>query len=304
MTAPSVMPTWEELLVPVLQLLSDGHVHGRREMSDLVADHVGLSAEQRAEMLDSGQSKADNRVGWALSALALSAAIDRPRRGQYVIADRGRALLQQHPQRLTERVLFPDGRARWSTPSTAPAAAAPVGDTPPSTLDPVEQIEQGIERLHADVAGQLLDRLRDQEPAFLEQAVLDLLVAMGYGGAEKQARRLGGSGDGGVDGVIDQDPLGLERVYVQAKRYAADNTVGRETIQAFVGALHGRHAERGIFITTSRFSPGAVEYAQGINSRVILIDGERLARLMIRYGVGVQTRHTYRVVELDEDFFE
>ena len=299
MTAPSAMPTWEELLVPVLQVLTDGHLRGRREMSQLVAEHVGLSDEQRAEMLESGQPKADNRVGWALSALALSGSIDRPRKGQYVMADKGRQLLAQHPQGLVERVLFPDGRGRkgaWSVKSEPVQA--------PSALDPLEQIEQGVDRVHAEVAGQLLDRLRAQAPDFLEQAVLDLLVAMGYGGVDKQARRLGGSGDGGVDGVIDQDPLGLERVYVQAKRYAADNTVGRETIQAFVGALHGRHAERGIFITTSRFSPGAVEYAQGINSRVILIDGDRLAGLMIRYGVGVQTRHTYRVVELDEDFFE
>ena len=168
----------------------------------------------------------------------------------------------------------------------------------------MEQIEQGVNLLHAEVATQLIDRLRVQEPAFLEQAVLDLLVAMGYGGAEKQVRRLGGSGDGGVDGVIDQDALGLDRVYVQAKRYAADNSVGRETIQAFVGALHGRHASRGIFITTSRFTPQATEYAATINARVILIDGDRLARLMIQYAVGVQTKHTYRVVEVDEDFFE
>ena len=294
------MPTWEGFLVPVLQVLSDGQVRGRREMSDLVTNHVGLSAEQRTEMLESGQPKADNRVGWALSALALSDAIDRPRKGQYVIAERGRSLLQQHPNGLVERVLFPDGRARWKVPVVSTVSA----DTAPSTLDPVEQIEQGVNLLHAEVATQLIDRLRVQEPAFLEQAVLDLLVAMGYGGAEKQVRRLGGSGDGGVDGVIDQDALGLDRVYVQAKRYAADNSVGRETIQAFVGALHGRHASRGIFITTSRFTPQAVEYAATINARVILIDGDRLARLMIQYGVGVQTKHTYRVAEVDEDFFE
>lgn len=300
MTAPDAMPTWEEFLVPVLQVLSDGRLRGRREMSELVAEHVGLSAEQRAEILASGQPKADNRVGWALSALALSDAIDRPRKGQYVIAERGRALLQQHPDGLKERVLFPDGRARWK----APVAPQAIVEAESSLLDPVEQVEQGVSLLHADVATQLIDRLRVQEPAFLEQAVLDLLVAMGYGGAEKQVRRLGGSGDGGVDGVIDQDALGLDRVYVQAKRYAADNSVGRETIQAFVGALHGRHASRGIFITTSRFTPQAIEYAATINARVILIDGDRLARLMIQYSVGVQTRHTYRLVEVDEDFFE
>nr|WP_245817484.1 restriction endonuclease [Geodermatophilus saharensis] len=295
------MPVWEGFLVPVLQVLSDGRVRSRREMSKLVADQVGLTEEQRAEILASGQTKVDNRIGWALSGLARSGAIDRPVRGQYVINEHGRALLSQHPQGLTERILFPGYRPPRRAAVTPTQETAAEADT---DLDPLEQIDQGVTRYTADIAEQLVERLRAQEPAFLEQAVLDLLVAMGYGGAEKQVRRLGGSGDGGVDGVIDQDPLGLDRVYVQAKRYATDNIVGRETIQAFVGALHGRHASRGIFITTSRFTQHALDYAATINARVILIDGERLARLMIQYGVGVQTRHTYHLVELDEDFFE
>jgi restriction system protein len=127
---------------------------------------------------------------------------------------------------------------------------------------------------------------------------------MGYGGTDGQARRIGGTGDGGVDGVIDQDRLGLQRIYVQAKRYAADNTVGREAIQAFVGALHGQNVTQGVFITTSRFSPGAVEYARSIGTRVVLIDGARLAELMISYSIGVHTRSTYRIVDVDEDYFE
>jgi restriction system protein len=127
---------------------------------------------------------------------------------------------------------------------------------------------------------------------------------MGYGGAEQRAKRLGGTGDGGVDGVIDQDPLGLEQVYVQAKRYSAENTVGREAIQAFVGALHGNQASQGVFITTSRFSAGAIDYAARVSSRVVLIDGDRLVNLMIKYGVGTQVASTYSVIELDEDYFE
>jgi restriction system protein len=300
MTAPAEMPVWEGFLVPVLQVLSDGVERGRREMFHLAAARAGLTADQLAETLDSGQTKANNRIGWALSALTLSGAIERPSRGRYVISEHGRALLAERPAMLSERDLFPDGRRRWREANASRQAI----ENTDSDLDPLEQIDQGVTRYNAEVAVQLLERLRAQEPAFLEQAVLDLLVAMGYGGADKRAQRLGGSGDGGVDGVIDQDALGLDRVYVQAKRYAADNTVGRETIQAFVGALHGRHATRGIFITTSRFSAGAEEYANSINARVILIDGDRLARLMIRYGVGVQTKHMYRLVEIDEDFFE
>lgn len=155
-----------------------------------------------------------------------------------------------------------------------------------------------------EVAADLLKRLREQDPSFLEQSVLDVLVAMGYGGTEQRATVLGGSGDGGVDGVIDQDPLGLERVYVQAKRYGKDNSVQRPDIQGFVGALHGVGANRGVFITTSRFSSGATEYAKGINTRVVLIDGQRLTELMIKYGVGVQQRQVFTVVEVDEDYFE
>lgn len=303
MTAPVEMPTWEGFMVPVLRVLSDGRIRTRREMYANVADHMNLSEAQRAETLNSGQRKASNRVGWAMSALVRAEALSRPRRGTCVITDAGRQLLAEHPQGLTEKDLQKIPAFRDYVP-LAKAAGGQVLTQQLTTLDPVEQIEQGIERLNADVASQLLKRLREQDPAFLEQSVLDVLVAMGYGGTDGAARRIGGSGDGGVDGVIDQDKLGLQRIYVQAKRYAAENTVGRETIQAFVGALHGRNVAQGIFITTSRFSQSATDYARGIGTRVVLIDGTRLAELMIAYGVGVQVGKTYRVVELDEDYFD
>ena len=149
-----------------------------------------------------------------------------------------------------------------------------------------------------------MERLRAASPDFLEQAVLDVLVAMGYGGVEQRARRIGGSGDGGVDGVIDQDPLGLARIYVQAKRYAAENSVGRPQVQGFVGALHGHQANQGVFITTSSFSREAIDYARSVNASVILVDGERFASLMIDRGVGVQAVQTFTIVKLDEDYFE
>jgi restriction system protein len=270
MTTVSSMPTWEEFMVPVLQVLSDARQRSLRESISDVADQVLLSDEQRAETLSSGGERANNRIGWALSYLTKAQAVSRPRRGQYVITDFGRALLAQHPNGLTEKHLKEIPAYRDHVPAertTAATSLAPGGvDT---ELDPIEQIEQGFARLQADVAIQLLKRLREQDPAFLEQSVLDVLVAMGYGGTDKQARRIGGTGDGGVDGMIDQDKLGLQRIYVQAKRYAADNTVGRvRRSQAFVGALHGRNVSQGIFITTSRFSPGAIEYANSIGSRI------------------------------------
>ena len=173
-----------------------------------------------------------------------------------------------------------------------------------ATLDPVEQIEQGIERIHAEVAADLLARLHAQAPAFFEQAVLDLLLAMGYGGAEGRASRTQLTNDGGIDGIIDQDALGLSRIYVQAKRYALGSSVQRPEIQGFVGALHGNKAGQGVFITTARFSTGAQKYANEVPTPVVLIDGPKLASLMIRYGVGVQVRRTVKLVEVDEDFFE
>ncbi|MDG7000119.1 MAG: restriction endonuclease, partial [Nitrososphaerota archaeon] len=167
-----------------------------------------------------------------------------------------------------------------------------------------ELVEQGIARINNEVASNLLVRLHSQDPVFFEQAVVDLVVAMGYGGADARATRTQLSNDGGIDGIIDQDVLGLSRVYIQAKRYSLDSSVGRPDIQSFVGALQGQQANQGVFITTGRFSSGAIEYAKSVPTRVVLIDGSRLAELMIRYRVGVQVKRTLQIVDIDEDFFE
>ena len=303
------MPAWDEFMVPMLRLLSDGEVRRLRELRDLLAEEV-LTPDQRAEVLPSGESKADNRIGWASSYLTRVGALERPARGHYRIAARGRTLLEQHPHRITEKELRAHAREgdEWWVSKAQGGPEAGTIDTTSGTvqasIDPVEQIETGVARINADVAGDLLTRLHGNEPAFFEQAVLDLLMAMGYGGAEGRATRTQLSHDGGIDGIVDQDALGLSRIYVQAKRYALDSSVGRPEIQAFVGALHGNQANQGVFITSGRFSAGAVDYATNLPTRVILIDGQRLAGLMIRYGVGVQVRRTVQIVEVDEDFFE
>jgi restriction system protein len=302
-----MLPSWEGFMVPLLQVLADGKQRTRRETCAAAAAMMHLAPDQLSQVLKSGQSTADNRAGWAISFLSRAEAVSRPRRGEYVITDVGRALLAQHPDGLTQKDLeaIPAFQQYVPVPHSLTTAGSSAGPVIVATeVDPIEQIDQGVTRLNADIAVQLLARLREQDPGFLEQAVLDVLVKMGYGGTGGQARRIGGTGDGGVDGVIDQDKLGLQRIYVQAKRYAADNTVGREAIQAFVGALHGRNVSHGIFITTSRFSTGAVDYANAIGTRVVLIDGARFADLMITHGVGVQTTTTYTVVHLDEDYFE
>lgn len=297
-------PTWEQFNLPVLSVLSDGAVRSLRQLRRDVADAVELTAELRAETLPSGQLRADNRIGWAASFLTRVDALARPSRGHYAITDFGRELLARHPGGITEndlKAVAKEGDEWWISRSSVDGEPEQSIDSPVTVLDPTEQVEEGVARIHEEVASELLARLVEQDPAFFEGAVVELLLAMGYGG-------VGGKGvttalhDGGIDGVIDQDVLGLSKVYVQAKRYSSANTVQRPEVQGFVGALSGK-ADGGVFITTSRFSPGAIEWVRTVPARIILIDGRRLAELMIEYGVGVQVQRTYRVVEIDEDFF-
>lgn len=301
------MPTWDGFLVPVLQVLAGGAPTRVRNLVELAADEAGLTDGQRAEALGSGQLRYRNRIAWAVSFLLRAQALDRPQRATYLVNERGLQLLRDHPDHLEEKHLkdFPEfANYRPAERSPTAASEAKLEVINETDLDPLEQIDTGVQRVHQEVSRQLLERLRASNPEFLEQSVLDVLVAMGYGGVEQRARRIGGSGDGGVDGVIDQDPLGLARIYVQAKRYASDNVVGRPQIQGFVGALHGQQASQGIFITTSSFTREAVDYAHHVAASVVLIDGDRLADLMIRHTVGVQIRERYAVVEIDEDYFE
>lgn len=300
----SLVPIWPHFVKPVLEVLAGGETLSRRELTRRTMDAADLSTEARAETLESGGLRADGRVGWAITNLSKAGWIARPARAQYRITAEGRTWLQANPEGLSD---FPTAHRVFAPywPKKTPGDAV-VDNLDPveADVDPIEQIDQGVERVKADVRDALLERLRATDPAFFEQAVVDVLLAMGYGGAEQRGRRIGGTGDGGVDGVIDQDALGLDQIYVQAKRYADGRTVGREAIQAFIGALHGFGAGRGVFITSSTFTAGAQEYARTIPTRVILIDGARLADLMIKYRVGVRVKQTYEVVEIDEDFFE
>ena len=303
------MPNWEGFMIPTLEVMNDVQVRHWRDFQPLIADLVQLSDDQRNELLPSGsQFRYQNRIGWAVSFLTNVGAIDRPKRGHYRITDAGRQLLKLFPEGVKERDIDALGEDPNSPiriyQATVERSAVPGPPTASgeSSMTPTEQVQSGIERIHEEVATDLLTRLQSREPGFFEQAVVDLLLAMGYGGTSGAGSVTQRSNDGGIDGVIDQDVLGLNRVYVQAKRYKDENVVGRPDLQAFVGALSGK-ADSGVFITTSRFSDGAKFYAENVPTRVILIDGKRLARLMIRYGVGVQVKETYKIVEIDEDFF-
>jgi restriction system protein len=299
------LPSWEDFAVPVLTVLSDGATRTLRDLRKDVSELTGLTDDQRSQTLPSGQSRAENRIGWAASFLNRVDALDRPGRGRYVITELGRGLLISHPTGITVhdlRSLAKEGDEWWKQKSSAADDQANDLDPDLSGLDPTEQVEQGIARIHEEVSSELLARLVNQDPAFFESAVVKLLLAMGYGGVGGRGIATALGHDGGIDGIIDQDVLGLSKVYVQAKRYSPGNTVGRPDVQGFVGALSGK-ADSGVFITTSRFSPGAIAWVENIPARIILIDGPRLTELMIEYGVGVQVERNYRVVEIDEDFF-
>lgn len=301
------MPTWQQFMRPTLEVLSDGVVRSRRELGLDVATYLKLTPEQLQETVSTGQLLYQNRIGWGTSFLTNVGALTRPSRGNYTITEAGKGLLTQFPSELTERAILalgddPTSPIRVYVASTSHNSSGTTRPVEESSLTPTEQVQSGVARINDEIASELLLRLQGKDPGFFEQAVVDLLLAMGYGGATGSGSVTSLTNDGGIDGVIDQDVLGLSRVYIQAKRYADGNAVQRPEVQSFVGALNGK-ADSGVFITTSHFSDGAHDYARGVPTRVILIDGKRLTELMIRYGVGVQISETYNIVEIDEDFF-
>lgn len=301
------VPSWEEFNVWVLRVLEDGETLSIRELRRKVPVRMNLPEEQLAVTVSSGQSMVANRIGWAASYLTRVDALERPKRGHYRIANIGRQLLADHPDGVTEahlRKFAKPGDWWWvATPKLDDGTVSvDPADEVDTKLDPIEQVEQGIDRIHEDVGHQLLSRLQEREPEFFEEAVVDLLLKMGYGGAHGRGQVTKFTRDGGIDGVIDQDALGLNKVYIQAKRYATNNSVQRPEVQSFAGALRGK-AEGGVFITTGRFTAGAREYVNTSPDRIILVDGQQLVSLMIQYGVGVEVKQTYSVVEVNEDYF-
>lgn len=303
------IPDFQSIMRPLLSLLADGRERSVQTIRDTLAQQFRLTEEELEERLPSGRDRTyRNRVGWALTHLKGAVVIESPRRGVYRITDRGSRLLADTPedQRVDLRLLsaFEEFRRFRSQDGAQENRDHHDGSdvTEPAAGTPTERMESAWRELRAALASDVLDRVREQTPDFFEQAVLDVLQAIGYGGLrEDAAERLGRSGDGGVDGVIREDKLGLDLIYVQAKRWA--NTVGRPDIQQFVGALNGQRASKGVFITTSNFSREAREFADAVNPRVILVDGKQLAELMIDHDVGVTVETTYRIRRVDLDYF-
>lgn len=304
-----LIPDFQTLMRPVLELHADGADHESAAVVAAMADHFELSADERAEMLPSGGQKLfNNRIAWSVTHMAQAGLLERPRRGVTRITIRGQKVLAEYPDRLDIKVLnqfaeyreFRVRRRKSGKPTSGQTAESDLSST---DAPPLEVIPQLVAEAHTALADELVERLRQAPPEFLEHCVLKLLTRMGYGGPEGEVRHLGGPGDEGMDGLIRQDPLGLDVVYVQAKRYAADRTVHRPDVQAFAGALQGAQASRGIFIATTSFSPGAVDFAEKVPSRIILIDGRRLGELMVAYDCGVQEAQTVTIKKIDEDFF-
>jgi restriction system protein len=298
-------PKYNELMLPLLQYASDGEIHHIREASDEIAKHLQLTDEQLNELLPSGKkTKYYDRIHWAKTYLAKAILLESAGRGLFRITQRGYDVLDTNPTEIDNRFLrqfqeFVD----FQTPSNQT-------DTTPSIIEveeeqtPEEQIEGIYRRLRKSLTDELLETVLAVSPTFFERLVVDLLLAMGYGSSLDSGEHLGQSNDGGIDGLIREDKLGLDTIYLQAKRYARDNGVGRPAIQGFVGSLMGMGATKGVFITTSHFSKHAVEYAENVpNLKVILIDGQQLATLMIEHNVGTSVQKTYEIKQIDENYF-
>lgn len=307
------IPTHEDAMLPVLDVLRDGEAHHRRALADIMAEYFQLTPEERVALLPSGKSPViRSRTGWALSYMKQARLVQSPRRGWYQITDLGQQTLAAKPVRIDNEYLmrfagFRDFRARSKAAGVEDDDAAepisPTVELASAGQPPDEALEEAYSRLRSSVEAELLDAVKQAAPSFFEEIVVDLLVKMGYGGSRAEAARaIGRSGDGGIDGVIDEDRLGLDVIYIQAKRW--EGTVGRPEIQKFAGALQGQRASKGIFLTTSSYTREAEEYAQRIGTRIILVDGRRLASLMFEYDVGVSARSTYTVKTIDGDYFE
>jgi restriction system protein len=304
------IPKYDELFRPLLELATKESIT-RRSATEAMCDAFKLSEEDRAARLPSGNSTyIRSRTGWAMTFLTKGRLIEKVARLEYRATAAGREFLAQSPGRIRLKDLeaIPGWKEAWNSTrsrasddvKTASDPLAEVGESP------AESIDRAVAQLHADVRERVLDAVLAQSPEFFEQLVLDVLVRMGYGGSKEVAAvRLGRSGDEGIDGRINQDPLGLDQIMVQAKRYKRDALIDRKTIQAFIGSLAGQGVSKGIFITTSGFQASAEEFVQrGANTKVVLIDGETLVDLMMRHHIGVRVHRIVEVLDLDQNYFD
>lgn len=310
------MLTIDEFRSLLLKLMSDQIVRHKTILTEEVCHLADLNEEERAEKVPSGINRAAHRIGWACTSYIKAGILERIGHATYQITPLGLEMAKkwQHKSKIKESDLI--GLPMWDSYLSTlnerkrnrgdvitASSSANINTSNEDQETPEDKILSAVREIEDETAIELLNRLRSNSPTFFEKAVIYLLLAMGYGGKENLYAHVGKSHDGGIDGVIKQDPLGIQNIYIQAKRYADDNSIGSKEIQSFAGALQGNGVERGVFITTSYFTKQAYEYAQKLLGKVILIDGQYLATLMIRYKVGIQTKQAVEIIELDEDFF-
>lgn len=305
------IPDYQSVMLPLLRLANDGKEHRFRDAVEELANQFQLSSAERSELLPSGTAPLfDNRVGWARTYLKQAGLLESPKRGFFGITETGRALIAENPSRIGVELLtryepFRAFLARDhanSAPTETPTKAAAVQQDSVAHT-PEDDLAAAYGRIRENLEVDLLDQVKGASPGFFERLVVDLLVAMGYGGSRQDAgRAIGKSGDEGIDGIIKEDKLGLDTIYIQAKRWEA--VVGRPEIQKFAGALQGHRATKGVFITTSSYSREAVDYAGRISTKIILIGGRELTQLMIDHDVGVSAIGRYELKKIDTDYFE
>jgi len=300
------IPDYQSVMLPLLRYAGDGQEHSLRETIDALADDFGLTPDERKELLPSGQQQVfDNRVGWARTYLTKAGLLQKTRRSHYEISERGRKVLASNPDRIDVKFLdrfeeFREFRALKGTRSKSTSAVE--ASEPDQQTTPEEALESAYGRLRDSLAAEILQQVKAASPSLFEKLVVELLLKMGYGGSRQDAgRAIGRSGDEGIDGIIKEDRLGLDIIYVQAKRWEA--SVGRPEVQKFAGALQGQRAKKGIMITTSTFSSEAREYVSKIDNKIVLIDGEELAELMIDHNLGVSPMASYEIKKIDTDYF-
>lgn len=302
-----MIPDYQTLMLPVLRLAEAGETSIGSAVETL-SDQFSLTPEERGELLPSGrQTVIGNRVHWAKAYLKQAGLVEPTKRGHFRITDRGRAVLQNPPERIDNAFLdqFEEFRQFRERRRKAGEAGCIAQIAPESSASPEDVLTTAYKQITDAFIDELIDRLIEASPAFFEKAIIELLLAMGYGGSSQDAgRAIGRSGDNGVDGVIDQDPLGVDQIFVQAKRYQRENLVGPAAIREFFGALSMRGAQKGIFVTTSGFTEAAHDTANQIGGRIVLIDGQQLGRLMVRYNIGCRDRYSLHIKDFDEDFFE
>jgi restriction system protein len=301
-----MIPDYQALMRPVLECAASGEVR-ISDVVDRLADNFQLTDEERNELLPSGkQTRFSNRVHWAKSFLEQAGLVKATRRAHFVITDRGKEALKDNKEiNASYLEKYPEFQKFRSRTMEDDALEWLQSREVEDTATPDEVLRAAHKKINAALSAELLDRVRAAPPNFFEHLIVELLLAMGYGGTwEDAGRALGRSGDDGVDGVIDQDPLGVDQIYVQAKRYAEGNNIGSGAIRDFFGALSLKKASKGIFVTTSSFSPSAIQTARDRGSRIVLIDGIDLARLLIRYNIGCRDEEVIHLKKIDEGFFE